>query len=178
MKRWSAAGVCAFAFVAAAVLAACKSAPVTPQQRDLEERRLLQPYSAGGEVRCGALLIEATGNFYAHVSQPAVDPRLHAARKEKGDGYVDTVWFNKLGDPRGAFTITIGAPDTFSEQGIVHASAMKFTVMHEVRLRMFQGEHAMALNATASGKPLAIVEGTGARDLAEFEVRDGVLHTH
>jgi hypothetical protein len=173
MKRWSpqVLGGCALA----AALAACKSAPVTPQQRELEERRLLQPYAAGGEVRCGALLIEVTPNFYPHVAQPAIDSRIHGARKEKGSGYTDTVWFNKIGDQRGAFTITIGAPDTFTEKGIVHAGAMKFTVLHEVRLRVFEHEHAMTLDATASGKPLAIDEGKGARDLAEFEVRDGVL---
>lgn len=161
--------------LAAAGWCACSAAPATTEQAALEQRRLLQPYVDGGEIGCGELLVELTRNFYPNVAQPTVDVNIHGAHKEQGNGYVDTVWINKIGDLRGAFTVTIGETNQFTEQGIVRGRETKFTVLHELRVRVFGDGHALALDATAKGKPLVLKSKGQVRDLAEFQVRDGAL---
>jgi hypothetical protein len=158
-------------------LAGCAGVPATPEQRQVAEQRLLAPYLRDTEVGCTELLVELTGNFHVNVGQPAIDVQAHAARKERGDGYLDTIWTNKLGDPKSAFTVTIGEPEEISESGIVRRPRTKFTVLNEVRLRVFSGTHPLALNAHAGGSFVVVREASVkmARDLKEYVVEDGAL---
>lgn len=150
------------------------SAPVTPEQRAQEERRLLAPFTTGTEVGCGELFIETTGNFaQLNIGSPSHDPRLHGRpRKEIADGYTDTVWTNPTGTIEGALKLTIG------EAGEVGAFApgryTTFTVLRQVRLRVLSGVHPLTLNVRAEGVPLVVLEAGASRDLSEFAVRDGV----
>lgn len=141
------------------------------------EQRLLAPYLRDTEVGCSELLVELTGNFHVNVGQPAIDVQAHAARKETGDGYLDTIWTNKLGDPKTAFTVTIGEPDEISDRGIVRKPRTRFTVLNEVRLRVFAGTHALALNAHAGGAFAVVREASvkKPRDVSEYIVQDGSL---
>ena len=91
-------------------LTGCAGVPATAEQRLAAEQRLLAPYLRDTEVGCSELRVELTGNFHVNVGQPAVDVQAHTARKETGDGYLETIWTNKLGDPRTAFTVKIGRP--------------------------------------------------------------------
>ncbi|HLQ37371.1 MAG TPA: hypothetical protein VK348_06205 [Planctomycetota bacterium] len=158
------------------MLAACSSAPVPKERVEQEERRLLAPFLGGAEVGCQELLVELTGNFVPDVSRPAEDKKLHRASKEQGVGYTDSIWTNTLGGPDSAFVVTVGEPDQFTEHGIVHGRMTRFTVLNQVRLRVFEGKHAMALSVRASGTPLIWKAAAEVRDLTEFRVEDGVLH--
>ena len=91
--------------VMSVLLAACSGAPATQEQREAAERRLLEPYLRDTQVECGELLVEMTGNFYATLSQPAVDPQAHTARKERGEDYTETIWTNTLGAKKSAFVV-------------------------------------------------------------------------
>jgi hypothetical protein len=160
----------------AAVLAACASPPpVDRAQWEMAEQRLLQPLLTDAYVGCSELLIEISPNFHANVGQPAVDPNLHSLRKEHVDGWDETVWVNKVGDS-GAFTLTIGETDQITDQGIVRGRSTRFTVLHQVRLRVHAArEVAVQLDVTAKGKPLIRGEGGRVQDLDEFRVSDGIL---
>jgi hypothetical protein len=166
----------AAAACACLIAAGCAgSAPVTPEQVAQAERRLLLPLLHDAEVGCGELLVEVTANFYPNVSQPGIDERLHGVRREETPEYIETIWLNRLGDLGGAFTVVVGETDTFSEQGVVRGRGTKFTVLHEVRVRVYQGTRPMTLAIEAKGRPLVYKEGEQVRDLAEFRLADGVL---
>jgi hypothetical protein len=171
---------CWFATLLLAWLPACGSAPATPEQRAQEERRLLAPFLAEREVGCGELLVELTGNLYAYVGQPAVDPARHVKSKETGDGYVDTVFTNQTGDPSAAFTLTIGEAQkwTGASGGFVLGKQTRFKVVHQVRIRVYEDRRAFLLNATAGGDVLVVKEAANERprEVAKFAIVDGVLH--
>ncbi len=160
-----------------AVLGACSAPqPVSREQWEQAAARLLTPYLTEADVGCGELLIEISANFYANVGQPSVDTNLHSARKEKGPGYDETIWTNRVGDPIGAFKVTIGAVDEFTDQGHVRGRVTHFTVLHEVRLRIYTGsEVPIRLDAAATGQPLVTSVGGRLRDLQEWRVVDGQL---
>ena len=160
------------------LLAACGSTPVPQAVVDQEERRLLQPFLDGGEVGCGELHVDMTANFHQEVGQPTVDARLHSAVKQPGPGYVETVWTNRVGDLAGAFVVAIGEPDSWTDKGLVRGRHTKFTVLHQVRFRVYEGTRAMTLDVEAKGRPLVAREAAAGRerDLAEYRVHDGVLH--
>jgi hypothetical protein len=156
------------------LLAACSSGPVTVERGAMEQRRLLAPYLTGAEVGCGTLLIEMTGNFYPNVAQPALNPKVHSMRKEQGPGYTETVWTNKVGDPIYAFAVTISEADPLADPS-QQKPATKYTVVNELRVRVFGDGHTLALDATAGGKPLLLKEGPRLRDLVEYQVRNGEM---
>ncbi len=169
----------AFGIVLSVAAAACASTPATPEQQHAEQQRLLAPFLRGTEVGCGELLIEATGNFYPHVSQPSVDPQVHTAAKQRGSDYTETVWTNTLGRPQSAFVVTVGEPAQLTEKGMVQGPRTKFTVLHRVRLRVYEGTHRMTLDAHASGPVVVVKEPALARprDVREFAVVDGAVRT-
>ncbi|MBK8098898.1 MAG: hypothetical protein IPK26_17430 [Planctomycetes bacterium] len=150
------------------------SAPVTPEQRAQEERRLLAPFTTGAEVGCGELFLETTGNFaQLNIGSPSHDSRLHGRpRKEIADGYTDTVWTNPSGTVEGALKVTIGEAGEVG--AFVPGRYTTFTVLRQVRLRVLSGVHPLTLNVRAEGVPLVVLEAGAARDLAEFTVADGV----
>lgn len=164
------------AVLAALPLAGCRSsAPVDRAQWEMVSQRLLHPFLTDSDVACGELLIEISPNYYPNIGQPSVDTTLHSARKERGDGYDETIWTNRVGDLSGAFALTIGAPDEFTDKGLVRGKATRFTVLHEVRLRIYTGEVEVRLDATASGQPLVVNQGGKLRDVAQWRVANGVL---
>jgi hypothetical protein len=168
-RSWSLSGLL--------LLAACAGGvPASQAQIELATTRLLAPYVAGGEVGCQELLVEVSPNLVVNVSQPTVDVKLHHAYKEPGDGYVDTVWTNRLGDLAGLFVVTIGETDRFTDQGHLLGRGMKFTVTNQVRLRVYS-KGPMRLDTTAKGDVL-VYKPTDATetDLHEFQIRDGALH--
>lgn len=157
------------------VLAACAAPPATPEQRQAAEARLLAPFLVATEVGCSELVIELTGNFHGNVGQPAIDVKAHAARKERGADWIDTVWTNQLGDPSTAFVVTVGQPDQITDQGVVRGPRTQFTVVNQVRLRVYEGTHPLTLNARAGGA-FAIVREASVqkpRDVTEFVVENG-----
>ena len=163
----------------ALVLAACKGLPVTPEQRHLEERRLLAPFLAAVEVGCGELEIEITGNFHAHVGQPGFVPEWHQVSRQKGHGYAETVWTNVSGVA--PLVLTIGDPGVLNEKGLTPGPRTTFTVMNRVRLRTYEDSRPLLLDVRASG-PVVIVKevkeaAAQARTVKEFAVSDGVLRT-
>lgn len=160
------------------LLVACAApAPVPPERLAAEEQRLLAPFVRGGEVGCGELVVEMTGNFYDEVGQPSVDPVLHSATKEVGPGYVDTIWTNKTGSLAGKFVIAIGEPDRVTDEGWARGRVTRFTVLHQVRFRVFEGQRALTLNVRATGQPLVVLDASSnqARDCTRYAVVDGVL---
>ncbi len=162
--------------IALFVLAACAGTPATPEQRRLAERRLLEPFLQPLQVGCNELVVELTGNFHANVGQPGVDPTVHTVRKERGQGFVETIWTNRLGDPRTAFVVTIGEPAMFTERGLERTEQTRFTVVGEVRMRIFEDRRPLTLAARASG-PVVIVQEARAKpsEVREFSIADGVL---
>lgn len=159
------------------LLAACAGGvPASQAQIELATTRLLAPYVAGGEVGCQELLVEVSPNLVVNVSQPTVDVKLHHAYKEPGDGYVDTVWTNRMGDLAGLFVVTIGETDRFTDKGHLLGRCMKFTVTNQVRLRVYS-RGPMRLDATAKGEVLVFKPTDASEtDLHEFHIQDGVLH--
>ena len=154
--------------------AACGGAPVTPEQRRLGEARLLEPFLSGAEVGCVELEIEATGNFHGNVSQPAVDATFHTVTRSQGDGFRETVWTNKVGDPGHPFVVTIGEPTTMTEGGIVQKPRTTFRVVNQVRLRIWEDRRELQLSAKASGLVMLKERGGVPRDVGEFAIADGV----
>ncbi len=156
--------------------AACAGTPATPEQRQLAERRLLGPFLGDVQVVANELVIEITRNFHGNVGQPAVDQTVHEFRKERGDGFVDTVWTNKLGDVGSAFAVTIGEAAQFTEKGLQHGQQTRFKVLNQVRLRVYEDQRALTLNARASG-PILLVQEASARpsEVTRFEIADGVM---
>lgn len=171
----SAAATAALALIAAA----CASATATPEQVEATEQRLVEPFLTGTEVGCNELLVEMTGNFNTHVSQPALDPGAHTMRHEAGPDYIDKIWTNTLGRPASAFVVSIGEPGQITDRGIVRGPRTTFTVTNEVRLRIYQGRKALTLKAYARGERVVVREATLARvrDVREFVVEDGVLQS-
>ena len=161
-------------FVLVALAACAAPEPVPPGRAEAVERQFLQPFLDGGEIGCGELVIEITGNFFENVSQPAVDSRRHGVRKEQHDGYSETIWLNKVGDLPG-FVVAIGATDEFTEKGYERGPHTKFTVLHQVTLRVFEGKHPMTLSVEAKGPPLVRSVGNAVQDLREYRVENGAI---
>ncbi|MCB9887851.1 MAG: hypothetical protein H6838_20370 [Planctomycetes bacterium] len=167
----------AVTLIGVAVLgAACAGTPATPEQRRLAEQRLLGPFLRDTQVVANELVIEITRNFHGNVGQPAVDQTAHEFRKERGDGYVDTIWTNKLGELRSAFVVTIGEAAQFTEKGLQQGQQTRFKVLNQVRLRVYEDARALTLNARASG-PILLVQEASAKpsEVAVFEIADGVM---
>ena len=175
MSRWGAATW----MTAVLVLAACKGAPVTPEQRRLEERRLLTPFLAAVEVGCGELEIEITGNFHANVGQPGFVPEWHQVSRPKGAGYAETVWTNVSGTAQHALVLTVGDPGELSDKGLTPGPRTTFTVLNRVRLRTYEDSRPLTLDVRASGDVVLVKEAAAKtpRGVKEFAVSDGVLRT-
>lgn len=156
--------------------AACAGSPATPEQQRLAERQLLAPFVRDVKIGCAELVVEMTRNFHGHVGQPAVDTTVHEFRKEKGDGFVDSIWTNTLGDSRTAFTVTLGERAEFGEGGLAQGAHTRFTVLNQVRMRVYQDARNLTLSARASG-PVVLVQEASAQpsQVREFAVVDGVL---
>ena len=160
------------------VLAACKGAPVTPEQRRLEERRLLAPFLAAVEVGCEELEIEITGNFHANVGQPGFVPEWHQKSRQKGHGYAETVWTNVAGVERHEFVLTIGDPGVLNDKGLTPGPRTTFTVVNRVRLRIYEDSRPLMLDVRASGQVVMVKEAAASfREVKEYAVSDGVLRT-
>lgn len=166
-------------------LASC-STPRPPNQQEIRAqreafdqnaRRLLEPLLNDGNLGCGELVIEISPNFFANVTQPAIDPNLQGERRSSGDGYDEFVWINKVGGSDGAILLSIGATDDITETGYVRGKVTKFTVIHRATLRVrTAGTMAAQLDVTASGKPMVWVVDKTVRDLTSFELRNGLLN--
>lgn len=156
---------------------ACAGTPATPAQRAAEEARLLAPFRRGAEVGCSELVVELTPNFHGCVSQPAVDKQAHTVRRVDGQGYVETVWTNRLSDPRTAFVVTIGPPVEFGEAGLERGPVTKFLVYGQVRLLVHEERRPLTLTARASGEPMLVRVSPGAavRDSRAFAIHDGEM---
>lgn len=156
-------------------LGACGTAPATKAERDAAEARLLAPFLAPREVGCDTLSVELTGNFDGFVARPAVDPQRHDFERVVGDGFVDLVWTNRMGAPEAAFVITVGEPAQLTEQGWKPGAGTRFRVVNQLRIRVFEGRHALTLRATAGTNYALVKEGTGKpRDLRQFVIPDDV----
>jgi hypothetical protein len=152
---------------------------VTPEQRAQAERRLLAPFLSQREIGCGELFVEVTPNLYTCVGQPSFDTNRHLRKREQGDGFVDTVFTSKTGDADSALLLTIGEPQQVNDKGkLVLGRQTRFTVVNQVRLPVWEERHAMTLNATAGGRFVFVTEAANEapREVAKFEIVDGVLH--
>lgn len=160
----------------ALLAAACAGTPATPEQRRLAEQRLLGPFLRDVQVVANELVIEVTRNFHGNVSQPAVDATAHDFRRERGNGYVDSIWTNRLGELRSAFVVTIGEAVQMTEQGPQRGAFTSFKVLNQVRLRVYEDARSLTLNARASG-PILLVQEASAKpsEVAAFEIADGVM---
>lgn len=158
------------------LVAACGAPPPVPPERMVgEEHRLLQPFHGHREIGCAELRIEATANFaQRYIGIPSGDTALQRGRKEQGDGYLDTVWSNVSGTVAGAFLLTIGEANDVG--GLKEGQFTRFTVVREVRLRVWQDRRPLALDVVAKG-PVVVIESGQQRDLLEYSVHDGVLHS-
>ncbi len=176
-RRPGRVGVAVATLVGVGLLAAgCKAPPpVDRAQWEQAAARLLAPFLTDCDVGCGELLIEISPNYYTNVGQPSVDTGLHSARKERGPGYDETIWTNRIGDESGALPVTIGANDEFTDHGLVRGKLTRFKVLHEVRLRVYTGEVQVRLDATATGEPLVTNLGGVLRNLSQWSVHDGIL---
>ncbi|HEX5051533.1 MAG TPA: hypothetical protein VFZ65_07150 [Planctomycetota bacterium] len=164
--------------VAVGMTAACAGTPATAEQRHLAERRLLEPFLHATEVGCSELDLEITGNFYGNVGQPAIDKQVHTAVRQRGDGYVDTIWTNPSGAAGSSFVVTIGEPSELAEPGAATSPRMKFQVVNQVRLRVYEDQRPLTLNARAGGAFVFVMDAAGkAREVKEFAVVDGALRT-
>jgi hypothetical protein len=164
--------------VVVGVLAGCAGTPATAEQQQLAERRLLQPFLQPIEVGCGELQLDITANFNVNVGRPAIDAQMHTATKERGPGYVESVWTNKTGDMASAFVVTVGEAAQITETGVVQGPRTTFTVVNQVRLRVYEERRSLTLNAVAAGPFVFVKEAAGApREVKEFAVVDGALRT-
>ncbi|HEX6811105.1 MAG TPA: hypothetical protein VF384_05740 [Planctomycetota bacterium] len=152
--------------------------PVTAEQLRLAEKRLLEPFMAGVEVGCGELEIDITGNFHGNVGQPGLVPEWHQVKRQRGDGYSETLWTNVSGTLAHAFVLSIGDPGELTERGIVPGKRSSFTVMNRVRLRTYEDARLLTLDVRASGPVVVVKEAAGKpREVKEFTISDGVLIT-
>lgn len=157
-------------------VAACAGGPVSTEQRQAAEQRLLAPFLRATEVGCSELLVELTPNFYPVVSQPAVDVQAHRASKQRGADYTETTWTNTLGRPQSAFVVTIGEAPVYTDRGPVLGPRTRFTVLQRVTFRVYEGPHAMQLDARATGV-VVVRDGVAARprDVREYAVVQGAV---
>lgn len=153
----------------------CAAAPATPEQKRLAEGRLVEPYLGGAEVGCAELEIELTGNFHAHVGQPAIDPTFHKTVRNDGSGFREVTWTNLSGDPLHALRVTIGAPPELTEQGLVQKAGTTFRVVNQVRFRTWEDRRPLQLSATAKGFVFVREPRGTPREVAEYQVADGVM---
>jgi hypothetical protein len=165
------------AFAGLAALGACAAPePATPEQRRLAEQRLLLPFEQPVEVGCGELTIEMTGNFHPFVGQPGVDPSRHRVDRSESDEFLETTWTNPTGDPATPFVVTIGDPGEFTDAGFVPGVQTRFTVVRQVRLRVFRGRRELALNVTAEGEFVIVRDAGGEpKEIAHYSVVDGSM---
>ncbi len=155
--------------------ASCGAAPATPEQKRIAEARLVEPYLRGAEVGCAELEVEVTGNFHAYVGQPAIDPAVHKAVRNDGAGFREVTWTNLSGDPSHALRVTIGELPELTEQGLVQKACTTFRVVNQVRFRTWEDRRPLQLSAAAKGF-VFVREARGApREVAGFEIADGVM---
>jgi len=161
---------------AATVLGACSSGPpATQEQREQAERRLLAPFLQVAEVGCGELAIDITGNFHVNVGQPAVDPQTQKVTREQASTYREIVWTNVTGAAENAFSLTIGQPPEVTDRGIELRQQTRFTVLHQVRLRVHEDRRPLQLDVRASGDVVLVREAGGKRrEVVEFAISGGV----
>lgn len=156
-------------------LSGCAASPVAPQERADAEQRLLRPFAVAREVGCSELVIEMTANFAANVGRPAADPARHQVRTRHLDGCSETEWLNPTGLPEAAFLVTVGPPMELTNAGWVQPPRTMFRVVQRLVLRVFEGRHALALDAAATGVVVVKDADAPLRDAASFVVRDGVV---
>ncbi len=165
-----------YAMLSLLAFAACAGNPVTQEQREQAERRLLAPFLVAREVGCGELRIDVTGNFNGLVGRPAVDPARHRLETRRGDGFVDTVWTNPTGLPELAFVVTIGEPPQQGATGWVQGPQTKFRVVQQVVLRIHEGRRPLQLDAAASGPVVLVKDGSAPpRQVPQFAIIDGAV---
>jgi hypothetical protein len=143
-----------------------------------QEQRLLQPFVGNYEVGCAELAIETTSNFIQkNIGLPAMSPGVHTRKRVDGPGYRETVWTNPTGDLASALLVTVGETSEVQDLvGFEPGHYTKFTVLNQLRVRVYDN-HAMTLNAEASGTPLVFKNAdVVTKDLTEFRIEDGVLH--
>lgn len=164
-------------FAVSCVLAACATdQPASPAQRDAAAARLLSAFKPGVEVGCAELEIAITPNFHGNVGQPAPDASFHTTSREQGNGYRDTVWTNRTGDPAHGFRITIGRTAELTERGLVQVPQTTFLVVNQVRLRVYEDRRPPQLDVAATGAFVFVREvGGKPREVKQFVVVDGVL---
>lgn len=162
----------------AVVLAGCGSAPVAPERLQQSEQQLLRPFARDQVVGCSELDIACTANFNRNVGQPAVDPQFHQVTKRQVDGATEVVWTNLTGNASNAFVVTVGPTAEFTDQGLVQPARTTFRVVNQVRFRVYEGKHALALEARASGDFVFVQDADGKpREVREFAIVDGTLRT-
>lgn len=160
------------------LLAACQGPPVSREQLDQEEQRLLAPLLSGAQVGCGELTVEMTANFYPNFSAPALDPNVHSMREEVHEDYTDRIWTNHVGTLDPALVVTLGEPTRFTESGVVQGRNTRFTVLNQVVLRIWRVTRELTLDvaATAPQGQLLLIDGQGTpRELTGYRVSGGVL---
>jgi hypothetical protein len=150
--------------------------PVSPERLRLEERRLLQPFSLGGQVGAGELIVEMTPNFYAVVGQPAKG-EFHGFSEEEHEDYVEKVWFNKIGDYRGRFTVEIGPQSDVMEDDEAGGKPVRFVVVQRIVHRIYRTEREMTLNVVARGRPVVLQQQDSdeVQELLEARWSDGLM---
>lgn len=159
------------------VAAGCGSgAPVAPDKVRLSEQQLLVPFARDVVVGCGELEIACTANFHANISQPAFNKQVHSMVKNQLADGTETVWTNTSGNPDSGFVVTIGPIADLAEPSHSPQPRTKFRVVNQVRLKVYEGTHALALDARAHGGFAYVLDASGKqREGREFSIKDGVL---
>ncbi|MCA8954323.1 MAG: hypothetical protein KDE27_32745 [Planctomycetes bacterium] len=161
----------------------CAGTPPSAADLDRNEQAMLAPFLVDRSVGCNELLIEMTGNFNDYVGQPALDPNAHTMRLESGSdaggSYIEKVWTNTMGRTEFAFGIAVGEPGEFGPKGMVFGPRTRFTIVNQLRIRTYQGRHAVTLKARAGGERVVVKDHDSGRtrDVREFVIEDGELKT-
>lgn len=164
-------------FALACALSACAAdQQASSLQREAAAARLLSAFKPGVEVGCAELEIAITPNFHGNVGQPAPDASFHTTSRDQGDGFRDTVWTNRTGDPAHGFRITVGKTAELTERGLVQAPQTTFLVVNQVRLRVYEDRRPPQLDVAATGAFVFVRDAGGKpREVKQFVVVDGVL---
>jgi hypothetical protein len=87
------------------------------------------------------------------------------------------VWTNTAGAADGAFFVTIGDPLSPTEVGVVGRPRTRFRIVNQLRLRVYEDERPLTMNATAGGSFVYVKDGTAApRELkGRLTITDGVM---
>ena len=155
--------------------AACQGGPVSDEQAQMAQRKLLMPYLQDRQVVCEELTVEISPNFHRHVSNPGVDGVRQRFERNESEARVEKVWTNLTGGEAGWFTVTIGEPADPTTVGDPVGPRTTFKVMNQFRL-VVKERGPMALSATASGGWIAVQEAGGeAHEVRSFAIVDGAL---